>query len=51
MAFDCGHYDPYVGAVFEVNVGAQVAFLSSVLAPSTTPLRGTVPLPRQTGGG
>ena len=32
LSFDCGHFDIYVGQVFEKNVGAQVEFLGRVLA-------------------
>jgi hypothetical protein len=31
---DCGHFDVYVGEVFERNVAEQVAFLQRVLAPA-----------------
>lgn len=33
LSLDCGHFDVYVGEVFETNVRAQVGFLERVLAP------------------
>lgn len=33
LSFDCGHFDIYVGDVFERSVSAQVDFLTRVLAP------------------
>ncbi|MGI8522586.1 MAG: alpha/beta hydrolase [Nocardioides sp.] len=32
LAFDCGHFEIYVGAIFERSVAAQVGFLREVLA-------------------
>ncbi len=31
LSFDCGHFDIYVGAIFEQSVAAQVRFLGRVL--------------------
>ncbi|MEP6816806.1 MAG: alpha/beta fold hydrolase [Marmoricola sp.] len=31
LSFDCGHFDIYVGEIFERSVAAQVAFLARVL--------------------
>ena len=35
--FDCGHFDIYVGEIFERNVAEQVGFLTRVLVPAPTP--------------
>jgi pimeloyl-ACP methyl ester carboxylesterase len=32
--FDCGHFDIYVGEVFERNVAEQIEFLTRVLKPA-----------------
>jgi pimeloyl-ACP methyl ester carboxylesterase len=33
LSFDCGHFDIYVGEVFEQSVGRQVEFLRRILVP------------------